>query len=280
MAVVRARSTPAWWILGLLLAASACGYEGDLPTQTRPRTTASKAEVALSLSSAPINAVAAADESASWAAEWTLTVQETAGVGLDIEHVSGTLTDSSGATIAETQLDEAQLTAQMGGSNHIRGRSRQDLPMSLTFDFPADVFSGDFHVTVQVSDDRGNTLSAEVTTVLQVCVPGELIPEEAATMDNGCTNGENGVFWEFDWADCEGAEAHEFYLEHSSLERPIQTDKLTESSYTILEDRVVPEESRFGWLWRVRAKLNGVWGNWTPDRRFDVEPVNTDCVRP
>jgi hypothetical protein len=277
---VRIRSKSVSCVLGLLLAASACGFEGDLPTPTKPRVTASKAEVALSLSSAPINAVGAADESASWSAEWTVTVQETAGVGVDIELVRGTLTDSEGATIAETVLDEAALTAQMGGSNHLRGRSKQDIPMTLTFDFPTDVFSGDFRVTVQLSDDRGNALSAEIATVLQVCVPGELIPEEAAIMDNGCTNGENGVSWEFDWAECEGAEAYEIYLDHSTLENALQNDRLTDSSFTLLNDRVVPEESRFEWVWRVRAKLKGNWGNWTPDMHFDVEPVNTDCVRP
>jgi len=36
-------------------------------------------------------------------------------------------------------------------------------------------------------------------------------------------------------------------------------------------------EARFGWIWKVRAKINGSWADWSPERTFDVEPLNTDC---
>lgn len=279
MAVLRARSKSAW-ALASLLAGSACGYEGGLPTPTRPPGSATQAQIGLSLSSSPVNAVVAANGGASWTAAWTVTVQETAGLGGNILSVGATLTDSTGAPIAETTLDAEQLTAQMGGNNHIRGGSRQDIPTSLTFDFPADAVSGDLRVTVQFSDDRGNTVAAAIDDVVQVCVPSLLAPDEGAIMDNGCTNRDNGILWEFDWSDCQGAEAYEFFLDHPSVERPVEEAALTESSFTLLEDRVIPEGSRFGWTWRVRAQLNGVWGDWSPERRFDVEPVNTDCVTP
>jgi hypothetical protein len=284
MVVVRAGSKPASWVLGLLLAGSGCGFESDLPTTTKPPSPPvppTQAAIALSLSSSPIDAVVAVDGSAPWSAEWTLNVKETAGIGGNIDSVRATLADSAGASIAETELGADQVSEQLGGSNHIRGGSTQGILLNLNFDFPAETPSGDLHVTLQLSDDRGNTVSAAVDDVIQVCVPSQVTPDEGAKMDNGCTNRENGILWEFDWSDCAGVEAYEFYLRQRNAQEPsVNQSTLTTSSYTVLEERVVPEESRNAWFWKVRAQVNGVWGNWSPERNFEVEPVNTDCVTP
>jgi hypothetical protein len=32
-----------------------------------------------------------------------------------------------------------------------------------------------------------------------------------------------------------------------------------------------------GWRWRVRARVNGAWQEWSPEWPFRVEPPNTDC---
>jgi hypothetical protein len=129
-----------------------------------------------------------------------------------------------------------------------------------------------------LTDDRGNTISATVADVIQVCVPRLLTPEEGGVMDNGCANGQNGILWEFDWEDCAGAESYEISLRHPSFETPFDTPDLTVSSFTVLEDRSFGEASRFGWFWMVRAKVGGVLGDWSPERKFDLEPANTDCV--
>ena len=281
MVVVRAGSKSASWVLGLLLAGSGCGFEGELPTTTKPPSPPvppTQAAIALSLSPSPIDAVVAAGGSAPWSAEWTLGVQETAGIGGNIDFVRGTLADSTGASIAETTLDVDQVSAQLGGSNHIRGGSNQKILMNLNFDFPADVRSGNLHVTLQLGDDRGNTVSAAADDVIQLSVPRLLTPDEGATLDNGCTNKENGTLWEFDWTDCPDAQSYEFYLGQRSAQEPV-VDRfgLTTSSFALLDNRVVFEEARFGWFWKVRAKVNGVWHDWSPERNFDVEPVNADC---
>jgi len=284
MVVVSARSTPASLVLGLLLAFSGCGFEGDLPTPTTPPTPPApptQAGVALSLSSSPIDAVVASGGGATWSAGWTLTVQETSGIGGTIDFVRASLTEPNGASIAETQLDAGEVGAQLGGSNRIRGGSSQKILMSLDFDFPTDVVSGNLRVALGLSDDRGHNVSAAVDDVVQVCVPRLLLPAEGAIIDNGCTSRNNGILWEFDWSDCAGVEAYEFYVKQRSSEEPLlDRPELTSSSFSLLEDRVIPEESRLGWLWRVRAKVNGTWGNWSPERGFDVERANTDCVTP
>lgn len=285
MVVVRAGSRSASWIvLGLLLAIPGCGFEGELPTTPKPPSPPvppSQAGILLSLSSSPIQADVAVDGSAPWSAAWTVGVQETAGIGGEINFVRATLADSAGGSIAETELDANQVSQQLGGSNHIRGGSNQQLQMSMSFDFPADALSGNLHVTLQLKDDRGNTVSAAVDDVIQACVPSLLAPAEGAKMDNGCANRSNGILWEFDWSDCASATSYEIYVKLRNAQEPLfDKSNLGTSSFTVLEDRIVTEEFRIGWFWKVRANVNGTWGNWSAEQNFDVEPVNTDCVIP
>ena len=276
--VAKGRGTPASWVLCLLLAVSGCGFEGDLPTPPSPPSPPvppTQAGLLLSLSASPVVAIPAAP----WSAEFTLTVKETSGIGGDIQLVRVTLVDPAGALLAQTELGAEQVKEQLGGSNHIGGGSTQEFPMSLSFDFSPDTPIGNLNVTVELSDDRGNAVSAALDDVVQVCIPDQVLPEDAAVMDNGCTNQDNGILWEFDWDDCPGADMYSIHLSHSSLEAPFDRD-LTISQFSLLEDRVLPDEARIGWTWRVRARVNGVWGNYTADRTFDVERLNTDCVTP
>jgi hypothetical protein len=278
--VVRAGSKSAW-VLGLLVAVSGCGFEGELPTPPKPPSppaSPSQAAVALAVSPSPIDAAVGG---APWRAEWTLSVKETAGIGGKIDSVHASLADSNGASFAETTLDAEQVSQQLGGSNHIQGGSSQQLQMSLDFAFPGDVVSGDLRVSLQLGDDRGNVVSSAVDDVIQVCVPSLLAPEADAKMDNGCSNRQNGILWEFDWSECPNAQTYEFYVRLRSEQEPLfDRADLKTSSFSVLEDRVVPEGSRIGWYWMVRAQVGGVWGNWSPERNFDVEPVNSDCVTP
>lgn len=276
------RRSPSPWAVVLLLAMAGCGYERDLPTTPKPPSPPAppaQAGIRLTVSPSPIEAAVPADGGAPWSASWTLGIQETSGIGGTIELVSATLTDEGGGTLAQTQLDAGQLEAQLGGSNRIRGGANQGLAMSLSFTFPEDSPSGTLHVSLDLTDDRGNRISSSVDDVVQICVPTLLAPEAGAKLDNGCSSVDNGVLWEFDWSDCPNADAYEIYVRQPSL-TPLDVSTLTASSYTVLEDRVVPEEYRHGWYWKVRAKVNGTWGAWSPDRAFEVEPVNTDCVRP
>jgi hypothetical protein len=270
--------------LGLLLVVTGCGYEGDLPTTgepPKPPSAPTRAAVALALSPSPVAAVGAVDSGATWSADWTLTVRETAGIAGDIELVRATLAGPGGEDIAETTLGADEVSKQLGGSNHIQGGSSQQISMGLDFDFPSDVVSGDLRVTLELRDDRGNDVSSILDDVVQVCVPDLLSPEEGAMIDNGCASRENGILWEFDWSDCPSAGSYEFYLRKRSEQEPLfDQGELTRSSFTLLENRVVPEEGRYDWYWMVRANVNGTWGNWSPERNFSIEPANTDCVPP
>ena len=75
-------------------------------------------------------------------------------------------------------------------------------------------------VTVQLTDDRGHVVTTTVDDVVQLCVPRLLTPADDEIMDNGCTNGANGISWEFDWEDCPGAESYEISLRTPASRRP------------------------------------------------------------
>ena len=284
MVRVRASSRLGVWVLAPLFAVSGCGYNGRGSTPTRPAPlpppTPGQAEVSVALSETPIDAVVAT-EGAAWSAEWTLTIDETAGLGGNIDFVEAILTDSTGAPIGETMLDADQVSEGLGGSNHIKGGTTQELSMNLNFDFPTDVGSGDLLVTLQLTDDLGNTTSTTASEVIQICVPPQLTPVAGEVMDNGCVRVENGTLWEFDWAECSGADFYHIFVKLRTVEDPaFDRGNLTTTSFTVLSDRFIPEEARFGWFWQVRAQLNGVWSEWSPESNFDVEPLNTDCVTP
>lgn len=284
MVVARAVSKSAVWALGILLAASGCGYDDELPTPTRPISPPpvppTQAAITLSVSPSPVDAVVAL-EGEPWSADWTITVRETSAVGGDIDFVRGMLRDAAGATIAETELDASAISEQLGGSNHIRGGSTQDLLMSLNFDFPVDAGSGDLSVTLQLTDERGNVVSTTADDTIRVCIPTLMNPVEGGVMDNGCSNRENGILWDFDWSDCSGAGAYHIIVQQRSAPRPlIDEQNLTVSSFTVLDERFITEDSRFGWFWKLRVELNGVWSEFTPETNFAIEPLNTDCVTP
>jgi hypothetical protein len=51
----------------------------------------------------------------------------------------------------------------------------------------------------------------------------------------------------------------------------------TQSSFQFVEcgSYIIPGNAS-GWRVRLCAMVDGVWGNWSGEYNFDVEPVNTD----
>jgi len=46
-----------------------------------------------------------------------------------------------------------------------------------------------------------------------------------------------------------------------------------------LNSGYIADQNRSGWTWKVRAFIDGKWGEWLKRRTFDVEPLNTDCAK-
>jgi hypothetical protein len=112
-----------------------------------------------------------------------------------------------------------------------------------------------------------------------VCIPALIAPTEGEVLDNGCSDFSDMITWHFDWSDCVGAENYHLHVIGSTAIIPaINAPALTSSELTSeTPGSYIADVHRFGWKWRVRAKVNGIWGNWTPERTFDVEPLDTDC---
>jgi hypothetical protein len=103
-------------------------------------------------------------------------------------------------------------------------------------------------------------------------------PAYGAMLDNGRTDRLDDIVWDFDWSDVPGASHYHLYVIHSGSWIPvIDRPDLTQSSFhDVSPGAYIIDANRFAWTWKVRAKVDGVWGDWSPVRTFDVEPVNTD----
>lgn len=113
--------------------------------------------------------------------------------------------------------------------------------------------------------------------IIEICVPELNTPVHGATLDNGCSDSSDLVLWSFDWEDCENTLYNIFIM--SSVDTiPIIDEWLVNSEYTYMDSSsFIADTNRFGWTWKVRAHADEEDGEWSEEREFSVEAVNTDC---
>jgi hypothetical protein len=109
------------------------------------------------------------------------------------------------------------------------------------------------------------------------CIPALLSPLPDAELDNGRSDQNDRSVWDFDWSTCPTGTLYHIVVEHLGATIPVVDAYVTDSAYhEECDDCYVADENRFNWTWRVRASVNGQWGDWSEIRRFSTEPVNTD----
>ena len=109
------------------------------------------------------------------------------------------------------------------------------------------------------------------------CIPTLVSPEQGAVLDNGRSDQLNHIIWDFDWSDCEGAtQYHLFVINVEAINPVIDNNAITPSSYHYASLGYIIDAFRENWSWNIRAMVEGQWGEWSPTKTFDVEPVNTD----
>ena len=124
----------------------------------------------------------------------------------------------------------------------------------------------------------GGSAPANPTAQLTGCVPTLLSPAAAAVLDNGCLDFSNPIVWDFAWSECPGADAYHLYVIGGSATIPtIDELGLTTTTYHSEKAAWIGGAYAHGWRWRVASKQRGVWNDWSAERTFDVEPLNTDC---
>lgn len=107
----------------------------------------------------------------------------------------------------------------------------------------------------------------------------QLYPQNGDVLDNGCRNQTDPIIWNFSWTNVKGATEYRLHVYHTGSRYPLINNRYMETnSYEFKCDPCyIGNSNRFDWNWRVRALVNGVWTDWTPEIVFDVEPLNSDC---
>ena len=141
------------------------------------------------------------------------------------------------------------------------------------------------HRTLVAAVAASLLLSTPLLTAAAQCqqtpAPRQLSPRRGAILDNGCADQSDSTDWSFRWGRVAGAERYHLYVKSSGVKFPvIDAPNLSATSYI---DRrpasYIANHNRTGWSWKVRAQVRGVWGPWSAERAFDVEPLDADCAR-
>jgi len=106
--------------------------------------------------------------------------------------------------------------------------------------------------------------------------PTLISPKNGAVLDNGRLDGRDIIEWHFDWSDYPGATKYHLYVIHVGAKYPVINVTTTRSSYHHISKGYIINSNRFNWTWKVRAGTKDSWLNWSGERRFNVEPLNTD----
>ena len=96
-------------------------------------------------------------------------------------------------------------------------------------------------------------------------------------MDNNCSDHSDTTDWEFEWSACPGAQSYALFVIGSTAKFPVTDIQTSNTNYAHHSDGYIADMNRLEWRWKVRAMQNDVWGEWTPEGTFEVEPLDTDC---
>jgi hypothetical protein len=109
------------------------------------------------------------------------------------------------------------------------------------------------------------------------CIPELRSPSRGVPLDNGRTDRADAIEWTFDWTDCPRATAYSIIVYGPGATIPLVDTATTQSSFQHVScgSYIIPSNT-FKWRVWIRAMTDEVWGNWSPEYNFDVEPLNTD----
>lgn len=205
----------------------------------------------------------------------TLTTTQVSEVTQTTALSGGNITSDGGGTITERGVCWATITnPTVTNSKTIDGSGIGVFASSITGLTP----STSYHVRAYAKNSAGTAYGNQVNfvTIIKSCIPELLSPANNAVMDNGCSNGSDQASWFFDWNDCPNATSYNLYVTYPSA-FPVINITTTESQFSFPNGGYIIDNNLLDRTWKVRALIDGVWGEWSPERTFDVEPLNTDC---
>jgi hypothetical protein len=103
-------------------------------------------------------------------------------------------------------------------------------------------------------------------------------PKIDAVLDNGCYDSSNSSSWKFEWSPCPGAVSYHIFVDNPDYSSPAVDENVVTTSYTHdLGSAFYLSEDIDNWRWKVRPLYDGYSGNWSEERRFNLEAPNSDC---
>lgn len=109
-------------------------------------------------------------------------------------------------------------------------------------------------------------------------LPELMIPESGVELDNNCDDRSDSTEWDFDWSDVPGATQYQINITGPNTSIPAFDTKTNNSFYHYSSEDYIIDTNRLGWTWKVRAGNDaGQWSDWSQERYFNVELLNTDC---
>jgi hypothetical protein len=128
-------------------------------------------------------------------------------------------------------------------------------------------------------DAIDNNCDGRINEGCLACEPPKLeMPEDQATMDNGCKNRTNPVEWRFQWEECLEATQYHLNVKSENALNALIDIQIMEAQYdTVLAEYYVADIHLSDWKWKVRSFVDDTWTQWSEIRIFEVEPLNTDC---
>ncbi|HEX7139287.1 MAG TPA: hypothetical protein VF219_15640 [Vicinamibacterales bacterium] len=93
-----------------------------------------------------------------FAADMTVNVQETSGIGGNATQM--TLTASAGGTTFQPLTFTADDITQQAGTHHVDGHATLAIPMSIVYNTPSGAANLTINVSIQITDDRNNQVTA------------------------------------------------------------------------------------------------------------------------
>lgn len=135
-----------------------------------------------------------------------------------------------------------------------------------------------YYVRSYATNNAGTAYGDQVCFTTNCISPDLISPGNNGVLDNGCNGIDEIMSWFFDWSNCPNATSYNLYVKYPGAKNPTLDIIITDSEYLFSQRNAwIAYQLRLGWTWKVRALLNGEWGEWSNDRIFNVEPLNTDC---
>jgi hypothetical protein len=107
-------------------------------------------------------------------------------------------------------------------------------------------------------------------------VPVLLSPAIGAVLPNGCFDFSREYNWDFDWQGVPGATVYHLYVIGPEVSVPlIEIENRVPSTYRHTSIGWIGRT--FGWRWRVRARVDGTFRDWSAWSSFSVEPPDIGC---